>query len=145
MIGAFPSGEGWVTLQLAADHDEHRPRLLELLGACPGDADAQLARMTICESAEDALAHAAARLNRGWAAHAMADEPGDALDAAAALDAPASTPTVTVTDTALRTRAGARGGRARRGRHARAVLPVSQPDRRPPRIGAARQEGAEPS
>ena len=101
MIGAFPSGEGWVTLQLAADHDEHRPRLLELLGACPGDADAQLARMTICESAEDALAHAAARLNRGWAAHAMADEPGDALDAAAALDAPAWTPTVTVTDTAF--------------------------------------------
>jgi hypothetical protein len=101
MIGAFPRGEGWVTLQLAADHDEHRPWLLELLGACPGDADAQLARMTLCESAEDALAHAAARLYGGWAAHAMADEPGDALDAAAALDAPASTPMVAVTDTAL--------------------------------------------
>ena len=35
------------------------------------------------------------------AAHAMADEPGDALAAAAALDAPASTPTLAVTVTAL--------------------------------------------
>src|SRR3954471_8130888 len=101
MIGAFPRGEDWVTLQLAVDHHEHRPRLLELLGACPGDADAQLARMTICESAEDALAHAAACLHGGWGAYATGDEPGDALDATAALDAPASTPTLAVTDTAL--------------------------------------------
>jgi len=101
MIGAHPCGEGWVTLQLAADHDEHRPRLLELLGTCPGDSDTQPARVTSCESAEDALAHAGARLRDGWAAHASTDEPGDASDLAAALAAPAWTPPAATGDTAL--------------------------------------------
>ena len=101
MIGTFPRGERWVTLQLAAGRDQQPVRLLELLGECPGDPGAQLTRITICGSAEDALAHAAARLRHGWAAHAMADEPGDAHDAAAALHAPAWTPTAAVADSAL--------------------------------------------
>jgi DNA-binding response OmpR family regulator len=101
MIGAFPRGERWVTLQLAADHHKHRPRLLELLGACPGDPDAQITTTTTCESADAALAHSAARLRRGWAAHASVDAPGDARDATVALDAPAWTPAVAITDTAL--------------------------------------------
>jgi hypothetical protein len=101
MIGTYPRGEGWVSLQLAADHHEDRARLQELFGACPGDPDAQLVRMTICESAEAALARAAAHLRDGWAAYASVEEPGDVVDAAAAVRAPASTPPVAVTDTVL--------------------------------------------
>jgi hypothetical protein len=134
MIGTFPRGEHWVTLQLAADHHEDRPRLLELFGACPGDPEAQLARTTICESAEAALAHAATRMRDGWAAYASVDEPGDVFDAAAAVHAPACTAPVAATDTALTPEPGVGGGRARRGRDTRAVLPVSQPDRRPSRV-----------
>ena len=57
-------------------------------------------RTTLCESVEDALAQAA-RLRRGWAEHAAADEPADRRDAIAALHAPAWTPAMAVSDTSL--------------------------------------------
>src|SRR3954471_12837333 len=100
MIGAFPRGDAWVTLQLAAGRHD-RVELRELLGECPGDPQAHITRATICAGAEEALALASAQLRRGWAAHASVDEPGDTLDAAAALHAPACAPQVAVTDTAL--------------------------------------------
>jgi hypothetical protein len=101
MIGAFPRRGAWVTLQLAADAHAERLELLELLGPCPGDPGARVVRTTICEGAEDALAQAAARLRRGWAKYATADEPADRHDAAAALHAPAWAPAIAVSDTAV--------------------------------------------
>jgi hypothetical protein len=101
MIGAFPRRGAWVTLQLAAGSDESPLRLFELLGACPGDPDASIIRTTLCESAEDALARAAARLRRGWVEHATADEPADRHDAAAALHAPARAPAIALSDAAV--------------------------------------------
>jgi hypothetical protein len=101
MIGAFPRGGAWVTVQLAAGSDETQHTLLELFGECPSDPDARIIRATTCEGADDALAQAAARLRSGWAEHATGDAPADEQDTAAALHSPPWTPAVAAGDTAL--------------------------------------------
>jgi hypothetical protein len=71
MLAAFPRHDGWVTLRLAEAPDDGQPlRLLELIGSCPGDPDAQPVRLTRCATAQDAHEHAAKRVAAGWAAYA---------------------------------------------------------------------------
>jgi hypothetical protein len=72
MLAAFPRHDGWVTLRLADAPDDGQPLLLllELLGSCPGDPDAQPRRLTSCASAREAHDQAAQRVAAGWAAYA---------------------------------------------------------------------------
>src|SRR5262245_37260689 len=101
MIATFPRRGHWITLQLAAaDTHPDAVLLVELAGACSGDPDAERIRVTHCPTAQDAHAHAKARLTAGWAAHASADRPADRGSAAAALHAADWTPPATPTDRA---------------------------------------------
>jgi hypothetical protein len=71
MLATFPRDDGWVTLRLAdASDDGPLVLLLELLGGCPGDVDAQPMRLTSCASAREAHEQAAERVAAGWAAYA---------------------------------------------------------------------------
>jgi hypothetical protein len=71
MLAAFPRHDGWVTLRLADAPDDGQPLLLlELLGSCPGDLDAQPRRLTSCTTAREAHEQAAQRVAAGWVAYA---------------------------------------------------------------------------
>ncbi len=132
MLAAFPRHDGWVTLRLADAPDDGQPLLLllELLGSCPGDLDAQPRRLTSCASAREAHEQAAQHVAAGWASYADERPAGPTAARAGRHSRAAAARHARPRAASHRPTRPSRGG-ARRRRQPGAVLPVPEPHRPP--------------